>query len=248
MQLGHSSGETTMSAFAFKLNSQPSLPAPTVSRAPVKAGDTGESMSLVNMAARQRMLSQRMILQTVLAAGGSELHLQAARKSFELFCSSQVKLVATATEFDENNARLVRETYAGPHGVGPLIEQFMQQMRTTLHCIEIGAKHAQALDALVANTDAVLEALNTATTTFDNIAKGQAGHMMKELTGIVSDIQTVAREAKIVSFNAQVMAARAGQNGREFAVVANVLSGITAEIDGLSRKAVELAVRHKPAN
>jgi len=46
-----------------------------------------------------------------------------------------------------------------------------------------------------------------------------------------------------VSFNAQVMAARAGQHGREFAVVANVLSGITAEIDGLSLKAVSLAGR-----
>lgn len=237
-----------MSAFAFKLNSQPSLPTPTVARATVKPGGTGETMSLVNMAARQRMLSQRMILQTVLAAGGSDLHLQAARKSFELFCSSQVKLVATAAEFDESNARLVRETYTGSRGVGPLIEQFMQQMRTTLHCIESGAKHAQALEALVANTDAVLDALNTATTTFDNIAKGQAGHMMKELAGIVADIQSVAREAKIVSFNAQVLAARAGQNGREFAVVANVLSGITAEIDDLSRKAVELAVRHKPAH
>lgn len=236
-----------MSAFAFKLNSQPSLPAPTMSRVTVKPTGTGETISLVNMAARQRMLSQRMILQTVLAAGGSELHLQAARKSFELFCSSHVKLVATAAEFDENNARRVRETYAGSHGVGPLIEQFMQQMRTTLHYLDSGAKHAQALEALVANTDAVLDALNTATTTFDNIAKEQAGHMMKELTGIVADIQSVAREAKIVSFNAQVLAARAGQNGREFAVVANVLSGITAEIDDLSRKAVELAVRHQPA-
>ena len=46
-----------------------------------------------------------------------------------------------------------------------------------------------------------------------------------------------------MSFNAQVIAARAGQQGREFAVVANVLSGISTEIDGLTQKAIHLADR-----
>ncbi|WP_382328537.1 hypothetical protein ACFJGX_13125 [Hydrogenophaga sp. UC242_50] len=50
-----------------------------------------------------------------------------------------------------------------------------------------------------------------------------------------------------MSFNAQVVAARAGQHGREFAVVANVLSDITGEIDGLTRKAAILAERSQHA-
>ena len=41
------------------------------------------------------------------------------------------------------------------------------------------------------------------------------------------------------------MAARAGQHGREFAVVANVLSDITTEIDTLTRKAAVLAERSR---
>lgn len=41
------------------------------------------------------------------------------------------------------------------------------------------------------------------------------------------------------------MAARAGTHGREFAVVANVLSGITDEINGLSLQAVALAGCHR---
>jgi hypothetical protein len=49
----------------------------------------------------------------------------------------------------------------------------------------------------------------------------------------------------VVSFNAQVMAARAGQHGREFAVVANVLSDITTEIDRLTRNAAVLAERSR---
>ncbi|NCY26758.1 MAG: hypothetical protein EBX37_18575 [Alphaproteobacteria bacterium] len=74
------------------------------------------------------------------------------------------------------------------------------------------------------------DALNKATSTFDAIAKAKSERLFKELGTIVSDIHTIAREAKIVSFNAQVIAARAGDHGREFAVVANVLSGITNAI------------------
>ncbi|MFI5445057.1 methyl-accepting chemotaxis protein [Polaromonas sp. UC242_47] len=210
------------------------------------AATATDSMSIVNLAARQRMLSQRMILQTVLAASGENGKLQAAQTSFQLFCESQ-KVLVESTSADEASARLIRDTYNGPRGVGAIIEQFMRQMRTTLQYIETGAASlAQgALDTLVASTDTVLEALNTATTTFDRITRGKAELLMKELTSIVSDIQTVAREAKMVSFNAQIMAARAGEHGREFSVVANVLSGITGEIDGLSRKAMDLAVRNQ---
>ncbi|RJP71032.1 MAG: hypothetical protein C4535_03490 [Comamonadaceae bacterium] len=43
----------------------------------------------------------------------------------------------------------------------------------------------------------------------------------------------------------RLQAARAGQHGREFAVVANVLSDITSEIDRLTRKAAVLAERSR---
>lgn len=210
-----------------------------------KSSTANEAISVVNMAARQRMLSQRMILQTVLAAGGSDTHLQAAQTSFQLFCDSHAKLKAKASELDAASAQLVRDIYDGSRGVGSRIEQFMLQMRTTLQCISNQGSHTEPLKTLVSSTDSVLEALNAVTTTFDNITKGKAEQTMKELTDIVSGIQTVAREAKVVSFNAQVIAARAGQHGREFAVVANVLSGISAEIDGMSRTAVNLVERNK---
>ncbi|WP_323055711.1 methyl-accepting chemotaxis protein [Paucibacter sp. PLA-PC-4] len=202
-------------------------------------------MSLINPAARQRMLSQRMVLQTVLAAGGSTPQLKAARASLTLFTESQQKLVLQAPQqMAAADAERVGLTYQGPQGVAPVIDVFARQVGTTLNLAERASPRVQdALAQLVDGTDAALEALNTATTTFDQIGKARSDAMMKELSGIVASIQTVAREAKIVSFNAQVMAARAGQHGREFAVVANVLSGITHEIDGLSHKAVALAER-----
>ena len=202
-------------------------------------------LSLVNLAARQRMLSQRMVLQTVLAAQGDAERLRAARRSLQTFTESQQHLQATVGHLEPAGARRIDETYHGARGVGPLVQAFMQLMNQALDQIESGSPRAPAtLAELVAHTDRVLDALNTATTAFDEVAKARADAMMKELTGIVGDIQSVAKEAKVVSFNAQVMAARAGQHGREFAVVANVLSDISTEIDELTRKAAVLAERN----
>ena len=43
----------------------------------------------------------------------------------------------------------------------------------------------------------------------------------------------------MVAFNAQVVAARAGDVGREFAVVASTMTNITGEIDALVQTALE---------
>ena len=203
-------------------------------------------LSLVNLAARQRMLSQRMILQTVLAAQGDVARLQAAQRSLQIFTESQQHLLATGAQLEPASARRIAETYQGTRGVGPVVQAFMQLVRSALDQIEAASPRAVATTAeLVGHTERILEALNTATTAFDDLATARSGAMMKELAGIVGDIQSVAKEAKVVSFNAQVMAARAGQHGREFAVVANVLSDITSEIDRLTRKAAVLAERSR---
>ncbi len=207
-----------------------------------------KGLSLVNLAARQRMLSQRMILQTLLASRGDAQKFEAAQRSLQIFTESQQHLQATTTHLDKSAAEKVEAIYHGPRGVGPVIASFMQLMERTLEQIERKAPGvADALIELVGLTDRILEALNTVTTTFDDVTKAKSEAMMKELVGIVGDIQSVAKEAKVVSFNAQIMAARAGQHGREFAVVANVLSDITGEIDGLTRKAAVLADRNKLA-
>lgn len=204
----------------------------------------GDGMSLVNLAARQRMLSQRIVLQTVLAAQGDDRQLQAARATLALFNDSQARLLAQSKQLDESAARAIDQIYHGPQGVAAVITAFCEAAAHTLELAQQQSPRVEsALDRLVERTDSVLDALNRATTTFDQIFKARSDTLLKELAGIVNSIQTVAREAKVVSFNAQVMAARAGQHGREFAVVANVLSGITNEIDGLSLQAVSLAGR-----
>lgn len=214
--------------------------------APVPPGDA--QLSLVNLAARQRMLSQRMILQTLLAAQGDAAKLDEAGRSLNTFTESHAQLLATPRQLDTPSAQKIESTYHGPHGVGAVIDAFVKLVRTALeHITHNDGQRMVSIAALVSHTDKVLEALNTATTAFDEITKAKSDSIMRELTSIVGDIQNIAREAKVVSFNAQVMAARAGQHGREFAVVANVLSGISGEVDGLSRKAIVLVKRGQVA-
>jgi HPt (histidine-containing phosphotransfer) domain-containing protein len=192
------------------------------------------------------MLSQRVIMQALLAAQGEASQLEAAQTTFRLFCESEAKLLATLTHYEPANARLLRAVYEGPQGIGVIIETFMDRMRRALDAIRQRAAAQALLADIVADNDTVLQALNRATSTFDAIAQARSDNLFKELGGIVSDIHTIAREAKIVSFNAQVIAARAGDKGREFAVVANVLSGISNEIDRLTQKAMQLSGHQPP--
>lgn len=220
------------------------LPARATANLPAHLG----GLSLVNLAARQRMLSQRMILQTLLAARDDAQRLTEARRTLQIFTESQLHLLTTTRQLEPASAQKILATYEGARGVGPVIDTFIQLMQNTLAQIERRAPAvANSLIELVGYTDRILDALNTVTTAFDEVTKAKSDAMLKELAGIVGDIQSVAKEAKVVSFNAQIMAARAGQHGREFAVVANVLSDITGEIDDLTRKAAVLADRNKLA-
>ena len=224
----------------------PASPA-TSATPPSTAPAHAAGLSLVNLAARQRMLSQRMILQTMLAAQGDAERLQAARRSLQVFTESQVHLEATPRRMEPAAARRIASTYQGSQGVGPTIHAFIDRVRTTLDRIGEGNGRlaGRSLAELVQLTDPVLDALNTATTAFDEVGRAQSEALMRELSGIVTDIQGIAREARVVSFNAQVVAARAGAHGREFAVVANVLTDITSEIDRLTRDAAVLAERSR---
>lgn len=197
-------------------------------------------ISLVNLAARQRMLSQRLTLQILLAAQGRDGMAEAARQSLALFTDSQARLEDTHKTLPPEDAALLQEVYHGTRGVHRLVGTFIAHARVALSG-EAGT--GTALAWLVDHVDEVLAALNAATTAFDQIGSRKEATLMKELRGIVTDIQAVAREAKVVSFNAQVIAARAGSVGREFAVVASTLSTISTEVDTLAKKGLVLATR-----
>ncbi len=205
------------------------------------AAHTPPSMSLVNLAARQRMLSQRLLLQALLAANGDRAQHQAATESLALFSSSQKQLETVQVQGPKEDvrAKAIRDIYHGANGVAGTIRDFQVAMEATLAAILARADSAsERIAAVVERNDAVLAALNQATAVFDAVAASRTADVRKHLADVVSSIQRVAREARVVSFNARVMAARAGDQGREFNVVAQVLIGITQQVDELSVQAM----------
>lgn len=89
-------------------------------------------LSTVNLAARQRMLSQRMVLQTVLAAQGDKAQLQAAERTLSLFSDSQATLLQMPKKLDEASVRKVEAVYHDVQGVGGNIQTFTKLVRTAL--------------------------------------------------------------------------------------------------------------------
>jgi methyl-accepting chemotaxis protein len=220
------------------------IPATTPGNVTAKpAAASSHGMSLVNMSARQRMLSQRLTLQIVLAAQGHSSQLSAAEQSLALFVESQAQLVQTARNLSNGDGQVLRAAYFEPGNVARTVDTFILHAQEALQHARSGNSSGSALERLVGGIDGVLQALNAATSAFDQISTAKEAAIMRELRSIVGDIQSVAREAKVVSFNAQVIAARAGTVGREFAVVANTLAGISTEVDTLAKKGLALAGR-----
>jgi methyl-accepting chemotaxis protein len=212
-------------------------------------------LSTVNLAARQRMLSQRLVLLIMLAAEGRADKAQAAAQTLQLFADSQARILLAIRDKKmlPAEARLMNEVYfgeqsaTGHNGVNAIVESFINLCRATL--TQIGARAQMvsgastgelALEKLVAHTDEVLAALNRATQAFDQLNSRHEARLVSQIGEIVEEIRLVAREAKVVSFNAQVIAARAGAVGREFSVVASSLSRISGEVDKLANKGLTL--------
>lgn len=209
---------------------------------PITTAALASPMSTVNMAARQRMLSQRLALQILLAERGQAGQLEGAEESLALFTASHAKLVESARSAAREEAQKIEDVY-GRQRVGEVVQGFAQRCRRALDALRLPAERRGPVDDVYLGLDEVLKALNLATSVFDDISARREQRLMAELKGIVTDIQQVAKQAKIVSFNALVIAARAGDAGREFGVVAGTLSGISGEVDRLAVKGIELVGR-----
>lgn len=195
--------------------------------------------ALINLSGRRRFTSQRLVLYAVLAGQGQAGAADTAREALALFRGAHVALVKGSDTLPGIFCPELQEIYFGSAAGDRRITTFMDLAERTLHAAERGTAEAGALLAqLVEMTTPILAVLNQITAIYEEQSKRHAVLMKKQLRGVITDIETIAKQARMVSFNARIVAARAGFAGREFAVVAGVLSNITGEIDDMVKAAL----------
>lgn len=201
---------------------------------------TEEWTQLVNQAGRQRMLSQRIILHALLAAQGDAAAAEIARDALALFLRSHDMLSRGHPELPmPSDVRLV-DAFHGPQGADRAIREFVGLAEQALRPAGAPGAATAVLARLAAQATPVLAVLQRLTQIYETLAMDAAKAQRRHTTALIERIHRVAREARIVTFNARVGAARAGEAGREFAAVAQILARITEEVEHLAKQAGQM--------
>jgi hypothetical protein len=197
---------------------------------------------LINLSGRRRFTSQRLVLYAVLAAQGREGALATSRDALGTFSDAHRALMEGELSPVMLGGEL-EEACFGPERADERINAFIDLARRALDAIAADLRSAPGLlEELVEAATPLLGTLNRLTQVYEDLARQQAASAKRQLTAVMGDIEQIAKHARIVSFNAQVVAARAGASGREFAVVSGEMTHITGQLDGLVREAVRSAV------
>lgn len=216
-----------------------SLVAAPATAAP-KAHLSGDMLgALINLSGRRRFASQRVVLYAVLASMGHEGAVATARETLALFRDAHVTLIEGRGGLPGVFCPQLREAYFGTLQGDSIIRDFIALAESTLAAISVNAVGAPGLlDQLVRGATPLLSTLNGLTLVYEEQSKRHALAQKRQLQDMMGEIKTIARQARMVAFNAQIVAARAGQGGKEFAAVASTMTAVTSEIDELVRQAL----------
>jgi hypothetical protein len=195
--------------------------------------------ALINLSGRRRFTSQRVVLYAVLASMGHDGAIQTARDTLTLFRDAHLTLVEGKGGLPGIFCGQLRDAYFGTLQGDRVIRDFIALADATLAAIVDNARGAPVLlDELVRSATPLLSVLNGLTLVYEEQSKRHALAQKRQLHDLMGDIKTIARQARMVAFNAQIVAARAGPAGKEFAVVAGTMTSITGEIDDLVHAAL----------
>jgi len=195
--------------------------------------------ALINLSGRRRFTSQRVVLYSVLASLGHEGADQTARDTLAAFRDAHTTLVEGRQGLPGVFCPQLHEAYFGTLQGDKVVRDFIALAESTLDAITTVSRRAPGLlDELVRSATPLLSVLNALTLVYEEQSKRHALQQRRQMQELMGDIKIIAREARMVAFNAQVVAARAGPVGKEFAVVASTMTNVTGEIDELVQTAL----------
>ena len=221
---------------------QATIPAPAQVSVPVPptvhlSGDVFGA--LINLSGRRRFTSQRVVLYAVLASMGHEGAIETARQTLAQFRDAHLALVEGKGGLPGVFCGQLQDAYFGILQGDRVIRDFIDLGDRTLVAITDDQRGAPVLlDELVRSATPLLSVLNGLTLVYEEQSTRHAQAQRRRMQDMMGDIKTIARQARMVAFNAQIVAARAGEAGKEFAVVAGTMTNITAEIDDLVHAAL----------
>lgn len=194
---------------------------------------------LINLSGRQRMLSQRIVLHVLLAAHGDCAALAVVKECLSTFVHAHSGLVTGNERMPGVFSDALHELYFGSRKADEQIQQFIEHVKRAVSWVESGmGGHREQVDALVAHATPLLELLQEITLAYQHEMRGIEATTLKRQADIVEQLGSISMHANIVALNARIAAARAGQYGREFAVITTVLADIIKEMDQLIHSVV----------
>ena len=128
--------------------------------------------SLINLAGRQRMLSQRIALMALLADRGDRMARSAARDALQQFSTAHERLSRGGDGLPPPPAEGLREAFFGQQGADPAVRAFITLARQVLESDD--GQDRDALTRLVAQATPLLGLLNHLTQAYETHARASA--------------------------------------------------------------------------
>ncbi len=188
------------------------------------------------------MLSQRIVFKAMLALRHSDGALAIAQDTLRTFADSHAALMQGRDGLPGLFSPALREAFHGKENdtrdgrgtVANKIADFIALASAALDAIARDSARADdAVLALIASADPLLSDLHSVTAVYEQESRRIARVQKKEQQQLIDRIKSIAKEAHIVSFNGQIVASRTNVTGREFAVVAGVMTSITRELEAV---------------
>jgi hypothetical protein len=194
---------------------------------------------LINLSGRQRMLSQRIVLHVLLASHGDTSALTVVKDCLSTFEQTHAGLVSGDGPLTGVFSEALHQLYFGTRHAHENIQRFIAQANQAVSCIESGmADGREKTDALVVQATPLLELLQEITLAYQHEMRSIETASLKRQSDIAEQLGSISMQANIVALNARIATARAGQFGREFAVITTVLADIIKEMDQLIHSVV----------